>query len=270
MTAGALLERLRAYYVKPGDAMPGGMFMSEVALGNRRIDGLYCGFFASRGKYLIGFEIKVARSDWLAELENPAKAEVWEQNVHQWYIVAPDTEIVRPEELPDGWGLMIPDPNPRTKTRMLTVVKATRHTDRNPSWAATHAIIQKADTTRMEAAAGQRSIIWNEVSAAFDKRLEEELARRTNTEHLTSTIADQKKLIDGMRDILGVEVSENFTWRRETVSLDDLRSSFGRYLRADMDANAAIKNRHGALERAHEAIGEAIAAMRAAGVEEAR
>lgn len=151
VTAKQLVERLRASLVKPGDDMPGGMFMTEVTLGSRRIDGLYCGFFGSRGRFLRGYEVKVARSDWLAELDQPAKAEAWEQNVHEWWIVAPDTTIVRPEELPHGWGLLVPDPNPRTKTRMLTVAKATRHEDRQPSWEAVHAIIQKADTERMRA-----------------------------------------------------------------------------------------------------------------------
>ena len=54
---------------------------------------------------VIGHEVKVSRSDWLTELRNPAKSEVWRRYCHQWYLVCPDPSIVR-DDLPDGWGLM--------------------------------------------------------------------------------------------------------------------------------------------------------------------
>lgn len=54
---------------------------------------------------LIGFEVKVSRSDWLVELRNPLKADEWRRYCHQWFLVVPDMAIVR-EELPPGWGAM--------------------------------------------------------------------------------------------------------------------------------------------------------------------
>lgn len=66
VTAGELLERLKRHYIKPGDLMPGGAFLPEVVLGSRRADALYVGFFRSRGKMLVGHEIKVSRADWVA------------------------------------------------------------------------------------------------------------------------------------------------------------------------------------------------------------
>lgn len=55
---------------------------------------------------LHGHEIKVSRSDWLAELTDPSKADAWKRFVHHWWLVVPDAAIVQPGELPDDWGLL--------------------------------------------------------------------------------------------------------------------------------------------------------------------
>lgn len=55
---------------------------------------------------LHGHEVKVSRSDWLTELADPSKADVWKRFVHHWWLVVPDAAIVRPGELPEGWGLL--------------------------------------------------------------------------------------------------------------------------------------------------------------------
>lgn len=253
MTAGALRERLRASLVKPGDAMPGGMFMAEVALGSRRIDGLYCGFFGSRGKFLRGYEIKVARSDWLAELDQPAKAETWEQNVHEWWIVAPDTDVVRPEELPHGWGLLIPDPNPRTKTRMQVVVKATRYPDRTPSWEAVHAIVQKADTERMNAIGDIRRQAQADANATIEERVEQRVAAATGDSLVT---AERDRLAEAVRQIefhLGMKLESGY-WRSNEIAIDELGGAFRRFLAADRDANNAVKYERRQLQHVVDAV----------------
>lgn len=62
----------------------------------------------SRGLDLLGFEVKVSRSDWLRELKNPEKAEETIYQFDQWYVVIGDARIVVPGELPKGWGLIVP------------------------------------------------------------------------------------------------------------------------------------------------------------------
>ena len=52
-----------------------------------------------------GFEVKVARGDWLSELNNPSKSDLAISEVDYWWIVAPSTDIVKVEELPPKWGL---------------------------------------------------------------------------------------------------------------------------------------------------------------------
>ncbi|MGP5262766.1 MULTISPECIES: hypothetical protein [Glutamicibacter] len=55
---------------------------------------------------LIGHEVKVSRADWLTELKDPAKSERIKRFCTYWFLVVPDESIVRPDELPEGWGLM--------------------------------------------------------------------------------------------------------------------------------------------------------------------
>lgn len=73
----------------------------------RTADAIAMGLWPSRGLYLNGFEIKVRRSDWFAELKNPEKAEEIASFCDYWWIVAPK-DMVRVDELPSLWGLMIP------------------------------------------------------------------------------------------------------------------------------------------------------------------
>lgn len=56
---------------------------------------------------LIGHEVKCSRSDWLTELKDPGKAETFKRYMHHWYLVVSDAAIVRPEELPVDWGLIV-------------------------------------------------------------------------------------------------------------------------------------------------------------------
>lgn len=54
-----------------------------------------------------GFEVKVSRADWLAELRCPEKAAVFRPYIHYWSLVVSDKSIVKDGELPEGWGLLV-------------------------------------------------------------------------------------------------------------------------------------------------------------------
>lgn len=54
-----------------------------------------------------GHEVKVSRSDWLRELKEPEKAEEFKRHMHYWWLVVPDVRIVKADELPAGWALMV-------------------------------------------------------------------------------------------------------------------------------------------------------------------
>lgn len=88
-----------------------------------------------------GHEVKVSRSDWLAELRDPTKAEAWARHCHHWWLVAP-REVVR-DDLPAGWGLLVPwrgslrvavqatrrDPEPMPVTMLAALARAVAKTE---------------------------------------------------------------------------------------------------------------------------------------------
>jgi hypothetical protein len=155
MNAGELTTRLQRHYIKPGSALPGGVFMVEVqspgssyGTGGRRIDALYIGFTRSRGHTIEGHELKVSRSDWLHELDQADKAESWWKHCHRWWVVVPDHNVVKEEELPNGWGLMIP--SARTTTRMDIVVKAALR-EPHVTFGLLLEVAKKLDTMRVDA-----------------------------------------------------------------------------------------------------------------------
>lgn len=92
------------------------VYMMEVAPqtggGTRYADGVAVNLWKSRGYVIHGFEIKISRGDWLRELKLPQKAEEVFSYCDHWWVVAPPG-VVRPEELPPGWGWM--EPVPRTQ-----------------------------------------------------------------------------------------------------------------------------------------------------------
>jgi hypothetical protein len=74
----------------------------------RACDALGIGLWPSRGCHLYGFELKASRGDWLRELKQAAKAEAFVAYCDYWFIVAGSKDVVKAEELPASWGLIIP------------------------------------------------------------------------------------------------------------------------------------------------------------------
>lgn len=129
LTTPQLNELLHAHFIRPEDRFSqggaGAIYLTEVtAPGNsgRRADAVHIGLWQSRGAGRIDVcELKTSRSDFRRELEQPAKAEAWWPYSTTFSIVSPGVDITPPDELPTGWGLMVP--NPRGGRRFKTVVK---------------------------------------------------------------------------------------------------------------------------------------------------
>ncbi len=79
--------------------------------GVRTADAIAMSLWPCRGIELHGFEVKVSRNDWVRELKNPAKAEDIAAFCDRWWIVVGHNAIVRDDELPPTWGLMVPRGN---------------------------------------------------------------------------------------------------------------------------------------------------------------
>lgn len=129
LTTAQLNDLLHAHFIRPEDRLnpagAGAVYLTEVtAPGNsgRRADAVHIGLWQSRGAGRIDVcELKTSRSDFRRELDKPAKAEAWWPYSTTFSIVSPGVDITPPEELPAGWGLMVP--NPRGGRRFKTVVK---------------------------------------------------------------------------------------------------------------------------------------------------
>jgi len=74
--------------------------------GYRISDFMAMDMWYSNGYALHGHEVKVSRSDWLAELRQPEKADAFMRYCDRWWLVVSDESIVR-DDLPKGWGLMV-------------------------------------------------------------------------------------------------------------------------------------------------------------------
>ena len=70
----------------------------------RSADALAITMYVSRGHAITGFEIKEHRSDWLAEVKRPEKAEAIAQYCDFFFLVTGSKEIAKLEEIPHPWG----------------------------------------------------------------------------------------------------------------------------------------------------------------------
>lgn len=73
--------------------------------GGRIADAIAFYMWPSKDYKMIGFEIKVSRSDWLNEMKQPDKSMALSQFCDEWYLVAPKG-VLGIDELPKTWGYM--------------------------------------------------------------------------------------------------------------------------------------------------------------------
>lgn len=105
MTAAEVEIALRSHFDSPRYAVVTGVRNDGGWDAGRTCDLLAMGTWDSVGRHLHGVEIKVARSDWLREIQDITKAEAFAAYCDFWWIAAPPA-VVRLEELPATWGLL--------------------------------------------------------------------------------------------------------------------------------------------------------------------
>jgi hypothetical protein len=198
MNTAELLARLQRHYIKPGEPLPGGVFLPEVGWngqgGFRRCDALYVGFTSSSGRILVGHELKVSRADWLHELDEREKADQWADQCHEWWLVVGDPTIVRDGELPAGWGLMVPG---RSKTRLEIKHKPDRKPlTHQPGWHAVRSLIARQDTLRAHAISDVKMTARAEAEKGLQARVELEVGRRMGYQPGVEELARKLKLVE--------------------------------------------------------------------------
>lgn len=108
LTAGQVMDALRLRYPSAQYALLAEVGNSTGFRCRRHADAVAVGLWPSRGMEIVGIEIKVRRSDWQKELEQPEKAEEIARYCDRWFLAVGDAEIVKEGELPLSWGLLVP------------------------------------------------------------------------------------------------------------------------------------------------------------------
>lgn len=244
MSAAELLARLERHYIPP-QPLPGGVFVPEVGLNGTgrqaRCDAIYVGFTSTSGRHMVGHELKVSRGDWLHELAQPGKADFWHDACHEWYVVTPFAGVVRPEEVPHGWGLLTV--NPRTKTRLDRVVKAIQKPDGyTPPWLAVRSVFSRLDTLRAERAeqelrdltAKAERAASRDAALAVERRLtDEERAARSIVQRVAALTANRVVWAYTDPDLIAAAIVDRLAVTRQARQLSNELAQTARLVNMD-------------------------------------
>ncbi|MGW5529450.1 hypothetical protein [Streptomyces xanthochromogenes] len=264
MSTARLNELLHAHFIKPEDRLApagaGAVYLTEVTdpagLG-RRADAVHVGLWQSRGAGRIDVcELKTSRSDFRRELEQPAKAEAWWPYSTTFSIVSPGIDITPPEELPPGWGLLIP--NPRGTRRFKTVVKPA---EREPklTLGLLLTLLKNTETTRTNALDAQSRRLREQYGEEVRKAREEGASHPQTRERLA--------LLTRLEAAMAVKVG-NYSWGSvmDPEGIADGLAAFMSEHRERVSLRRSIEDQAAELERlAQRAVQEAASLRRKAG-----
>lgn len=210
MTTRELNDRLRDHFIKPEDRISqqgaGAVYLTEVTApgSTRRADAVHIGLWQSRGCGRIDVcELKVDKGDWRRELDNPGKAEAWWPYCNAFWIVAPSTDIVPPDELPKKWGLMVP--NPRPNTRRFKVIVKPEEREAQLTTDLLRTLLTNTETGKVHALREQQ----DKLRAQHQEQL-----RRARQEHsgLTEQEKGRLEILRRLEEALGVPL-DRYAWR---------------------------------------------------------
>ena len=204
-SARDVLAMLRRHYL-PENRPAGVLWMPEIAspCGSRRADLLIAPTAMSHlsGGALVGHEIKVTRSDTLAELADPTKPDPWMRHCSRWWLVVADPALVDGLDIPESWGVMAP-PSGR-RTRSMTVLRqAPQLTPVGDARPALTRIAQfvvarvEAETARLERAVSHAEDARDRTRAELDRlRIEREHGEWASSPHVRKKAQLVREVID--------------------------------------------------------------------------
>lgn len=243
MTAHELDELLHAHFIKPDDrielAGAGAVYLTEVTApdSNRRADAVHIGLWSSRGAGRIDVcELKVSRADFRRELDKPEKAEAWWPYCNAFWIVAPSTDVAPPEELPHGWGLMVPG----GRGRRFKVVVKPKEREATLTVPMLLTLLKNTETTRTNALRQQREQL-------FKKYQQQLQAARQERASYSRGDRDRLTLLAELEEAVGLKLSE-YPWGTGRVTPKTMADG----LRAYMQGPAALEKARDVAESAIE------------------
>jgi hypothetical protein len=263
MTTAELNDLLHAHFIKPEDRLSlagaGAVYLTEVTApgGTRRADAVHIGLWQSRGAGRIDVcELKTSRADFRRELDQPAKAEAWWPYSTTFSIVAPSTEIAPPEELPPGWGLLVPT---ATGPRFQTVVKPSER-EPNLTIGLLVTLLKCTETTRTNALQALRADL---ARTAYLR--EQELSRELDSHAPNPHTKKRLELLDLLEEVLGSRL-DNETWMGRLSAPDAAEAlrSFVTGQKALTESRKEMERRIREFERIKESMTRAAADLRSA------
>lgn len=187
---------------------------------DRRFDMIAIMGWQSRGHEAIGFEIKVSRSDWLAELKNPAKADPLVTLCSRWFVASPPN-VVRVEELPTAWGLMVIHPDQIRISKQAPNLSPTPWSDE--TWRCM--MLRQATRDR-----GELSEMYKKGYNECMKSIEEQEKRAEN--RVSNRIAELQEIIKKAEEHTGVSLHKlvNFPMLGKAMAVlraDEIHAAIG-------------------------------------------
>lgn len=252
VTAATIREALERHYRKPGTPRDGEILIPEVQApgSNRRADLVRVGMWASRGTGIDVHEIKVSRSDWLREIDDPAKAEAWWPYCNRFWLVAVPG-VVGANELPEGWGLM---EMPASGRRFRVITPAAARADIRLTVPLMVELLRRADNRRLAEIEDIRQQHRNDVY-----KLEREWRAHQAEVALPADVRGRLALLEKIEKALGMPLDEFGGWPKFPPSkiaaeelaayLADARDHVTVQRRAD-----EVQHQRGALRQVAEAV----------------
>ena len=187
----------------------GYIVLSEFAYGGRRIDAIALSPWEARKYRLHLFELKSFREDWLRELHNPEKQNgFWKVGGDYWFL---ETEegIIKPEEVPEGFGLM-----QWKDSKRLKIIKDAEYKPPNYDISFLMAFLNKM----------RKYYNTSKISESYGRGYEDgEKNSKQNIDILRNRIAEMEAKVDKFRDLTGVNL-----WHDNVQEQADVFNAFDR------------------------------------------
>lgn len=254
MQAPAVIGALRAHHFAGSAwAVLEQVSNSTGSVGGRKrwLDLVAMSLWPSRGLELHGVEVKVSRSDWRRERDDPSKADDVAKYCHRFYVAAP-AGVVPLDEVPPAWGLI--EITDKAKTKVAK--KAELLEPKPPTWVFVAALLRRAAESHDDAV--KRAVadqLEAAVEAASSRRTKADLeaavtdamaAERRRASDQAHELGNLKARIEAFERAAGVKLEDVPAWRLRQALL----------LNATADDDGVER-----LRRRHETIGRALAVL---------
>lgn len=205
-SAEAVLNALRKRYDGNAWALFENVSNATGGRASRWADALVMSLWPSRGLDIHGVEIKVSRSDMMRELQDPQKAEAVASYCDYWWVAVGSASIVKIDELPRTWGLLVP-----ISVKGVVTMKAVKEAAKLKPKALDRGFL--ASILRRASEQYNPERIRQDLRAEVYEQVEAAAAERHASQH--------QREVSGLREYLAEEKKLNAELTRQIASLTD-------------------------------------------------